>query len=789
MKPVLLRTFRKKRSEDAFSFPRLLSTLFVFLIAAGVFAIGFSYALLSRTFPSLEDFELYYSRKPIPTQFYDRTGTKLLLTLAYEGIEGADLKKCDADGEGCFPAFFLKVVSEDGKKMNAIAGKMAAKVYAESLKASPFSEYLLSLLVSQLRETYGDETLLTWYCNRSWYGQMSFGADAASRLYLNKPASEMNNAECVLLSAILVAPGLNPFDSNAAIRESYTKTLDHLLETGVISRTEADALSGTNVVLFEPPAYRDGSIDSIILKKAVNTLYNAFGQEEAQRGGYTVITTMDAELQEYLNAAAGFSETPVSLDMGDPEKDETPTAELLRKAPVSAAIMEPSGGQLLAALETESETGQQMEMFLSRETDAFQYLFTGLAAFTHGYSPSALFWDADRGPVWLREVLRENIKEPLETIRTEIGRAAGDEISALFGMIPGKGLTVEDIASALSVLANKGVAFDADENLLGDPVSIIRVLDPSGKEVEISSPRPRPILSEGVSYLMTNTLSGNTLSDRPSASGHETAGDGGTLYYGYTKDAVCTVRVGKENTLTAFEGDEGRAEEAAEALWRSLMGQALRFTTPTDWEIPEEISHVKVCVPSGKLPTGSCPETVTEVFLAGNEPRETDDFYVTIPVNQENQLPATAYTPLSLVENKVFMNMPEEGKAWADSAGIEPIPSEYDPIRTENSGSTEIVSPGSFSEFRADDPIEIIIKIEPGQFFETYQVSVGDGMFPQNRTEYCGGGPLEEGKWLLCTLGADTLGNGLKDLRVSMTDGNGQYFYNDRYITISPSAF
>jgi penicillin-binding protein 1C len=75
-------------------------------------------------------------------------------------------------------------------------------------------------LAVRLEKTISKEEILVQYLNRISYGNRAFGVEAASRLYFNKPASQLSPAEAAYLAGIPRSPSVsNPYrDSRAAVR-------------------------------------------------------------------------------------------------------------------------------------------------------------------------------------------------------------------------------------------------------------------------------------------------------------------------------------------------------------------------------------------------------------------------------------------------------------------------------------------------------------------------------------------------------------------------------------------
>ncbi len=834
---IILRKHREsaeRASRPSVILRRLGLTLLTLLLSAAV-GLGLNYALFSQSFPPLEPFREHYTVKPKATQFYARDGETLLFTLAYENFETGDLAICETDGVGCFPKTFTEaaMITRDDKvrrgEARPIPEEMVRKVYAEEITASRYPNLLVRILTRQITDTFGEKQLLTWYFNTAWFGQMAFGLDAAARLYLDKPGDSLNDAECILLSAVINSPMLNPIDSKGALRDSYLQHLSVLHQEGLFSDETADALSRNNFTIFEPPHYTGNSEPDIITRKALDAVVNRYGREQVERGGMKVITSEDARLQAYLSCITS-SLSPDEKKAGCPlspafeETEIQNAAEALQTAPVSIAVLDVSTGQLLALLEGQSD--RENRRSYSSALQAYSIgstmnFFAALTAFSGGSAPSTLLWDLENsyertnsagqsdleayhGPVSLREALTHDYQRPLTAHLRTFGSGAVQRNAALFGLTNSHMLTENDflykgstdtaeaVAYSLIPFSTLGKQTGTDSDGSMHPISILRIEMEDGSD-EVPHPTARKsLIADGLAYLVHHVFSQSempvSLPGRPAAVKiGSIPGEESLWISGYTTQISTAIRVGNPRTVSAFVTDTDRVQGTAAILWRSVMEYAHRELPASGWEAPADIARVRVCLPSGKLPTSACRETATEVFLRGNEPYEYDEYYVNVPINRENRMLATRYTPQEDVETAVFMNLPAEAADWASANGIESMPTEYDPIRDESkTGAVRIESPVEFKAYasNASEKIDIIVRLNLPSRPESLQVSIGSGMYPVQWKEVCTGGSLENGQWRLCSLDPSALEPGLYVIRTAFTLPNQVYRYAETYFEV-----
>ncbi|MGH2524282.1 MAG: Ig-like domain-containing protein, partial [Anaerolineales bacterium] len=160
------------------------------------------------------------------------------------------------------------------------------------------------------------------------------------------------------------------------------------------------------------------------------------------------------------------------------------------------------------------------------------------------------------------------------------------------------------------------------------------------------------------------------------------------------------------------------------------MSYATQSLPPLGWEAPPNIVRVKVCEPSGLLPTPDCQQTRDEIFIQGTEPNAPDNVWQRVAVNRETGKRATACTPPELVEQRVYEILPPEAADWVRTVGLAQPPIEYDPLAGAclAGGDVAILSPQPFAYVRGMVEVTGTAK---GDNFGYFWVQYGSGLFPQ----------------------------------------------------------
>ena len=383
------------------------------------------------------------------------------------------------------------------------------------------------------------------------------------------------------------------------------------------------------------------------------------------------------------------------------------------------------------------------------------------------------------GPVSLRIALARSYNLPAVEMMNRVGvdnviRTAHrmgintlDRESSYYGLaltLGGGEVSLLDMAYAYSVMANKGQMVGqpvtANARRSGyralDPIVILRVEDAKGNVLnscgedgntacQFDRPQTQQVLSEQLAYLITNILSDeqarigafghpNPLEiDRPAAAKTGTTNDFlDNWTMGYTPQLVVGVWVGNTDSkpMKNVSGLTGAAP-----IWNALMKYSVKQLglPPEGWKEPQGVAKMRVCYPSGLLPSRICQSSVNEVFISGTEPHSTDNVWQEFEINRETGKLATVFTPQNLVEKKVFQVLPPEASDWIRETGLPQPPNEYDTIQNPNDkADVAILSPSPFGYVRGEIVIKGTVKPEN---FQLFKLQFGPGLNPTKWTQ------------------------------------------------------
>jgi membrane carboxypeptidase/penicillin-binding protein PbpC len=334
------------------------------------------------------------------------------------------------------------------------------------------------------------------------------------------------------------------------------------------------------------------------------------------------------------------------------------------------------------------------------------------------------------------------------------------------------------LAQAYGIFANSGV--QAGQITPGNDLQPVSVLKITGADHSIwedwAEPQNRSVVSPQLAYIVNQVLSDETA--RWPSLGHpnpleigRAAGakispsldSSGAWTVGYTPQLVAVVWLGggpaSDQEARAFM----QVADLSAEVWHALMQSAVSALPAEGWEAPAGVITASVCDPSGLLPTAACPNVVNEVFLEGRQPVQADNLYETVKVNIETGLLATVFTQPELVEDRTYMVVPSNARAWAVSAGIPIPPATYDTVQKPPLlPDVHITTPEMFADKRGSVEIR---GSAAGEDFLSYRLEYGQGLYPQKWFQIGGDNSVPVNEGLLGTWDTKSL-NGLYALRL-----------------------
>ena len=428
-----------------------------------------------------------------------------------------------------------------------------------------------TVIALELKRTNDDNQILEWYLNQIYYGNFSYGAEAAAKQYFNKSAKDLTLGEAALLAGLPQAPGLytpviveNRERAKARQEEVLDLMVKHLEQ---ISKIPSPTQAGTTLLQLtpdeiqaakqEPLNYVDSHFDInaphfvFFVEDQVNKMCSAglfqppghiSCDKVVTQGGLRITTTLDMGLQ-------GIGETVV-------EENIAANEERYGGHDGSLVAVRPGTGEILAYVGSRDYFRDDIEGQVDIATSLQSHgstmkVFTYLTAFEQGWVPSTLVQDAPLfldsggekkqvnnwnfshlGNVTVRKALSESVNTPAVRTVMEVGMDEMRDMAHRLGITDlrqgdcGPTITLGacevkllDMAYAFSVLANNGVmkGRPASEDLPDgfrelDPVTVLKIEDAEGNVVyQYSEPEERQVVDSAYAYMITDVLSNEAI--------------------------------------------------------------------------------------------------------------------------------------------------------------------------------------------------------------------------------------------------------------------------------------
>lgn len=155
-----------------------------------------------------------------------------------------------------------------------------------------------ALLAVWLEHELTKDEILSAYLNRVYMGAGTYGVDAASHVYFNKSAKNINLGESATLAGLLRAPSrYSPLANPKESRKRANVVLAAMVDNGKITEKEAKSAFKSSPKNDKPTS--DGSSSRYFADWVVDNLDDLIGQPEED---IVVKTTLDPEVQ---SAASG----------------------------------------------------------------------------------------------------------------------------------------------------------------------------------------------------------------------------------------------------------------------------------------------------------------------------------------------------------------------------------------------------------------------------------------------------------------------------------------------------
>jgi membrane peptidoglycan carboxypeptidase len=259
------------------------------------------------------------ARLPLSTRIYDRTGT-ILLAEIHQGSERrhiVPLRQVAATMQTATIAVEDRTFYQHGglnllrtgqaglddllhlrfnQGGSTITQQLVKNIYLSGDR-SILRKVDEAILAVEIEHQYSKAQILEAYLNRVYYGNRSYGVEAAAQTYFGKPASQLSLAEASFLAGLPQAPTeLDPYTNPNGAKARQRVVLDAMVRAHDIMAAQARTAFAQALAFQKPSTADDVKAPSFVHWVAAQ-LEKTYGDELLKNGGLTVITSLDWNLQ------------------------------------------------------------------------------------------------------------------------------------------------------------------------------------------------------------------------------------------------------------------------------------------------------------------------------------------------------------------------------------------------------------------------------------------------------------------------------------------------------------
>ena len=470
------------------------------------------------------------------------------------------------------------------------------------------------------------------------------GLGEAARVYFGKTPQKLTPAEVAVIAGMIRAPNRdNPDDRLKIAKERRDAVLGVMLQKKWIDQAERDRAVASSAE-FDPGSRRLRPYP-YLLAAIRQEFIDKVGSRRLNMGGVKIYTSVDQGMQVAAEAAV----------RGGTQRLRNGHAWLRRKKPLQGALLsvEPASGGIRALVGGSDFKRSQFDRTrnMRRQPGSAAKPFTYAAAIeSRAITSSTIIEDAPvrvqlasrrtwepknydqqfRGPVTVREAFEKSLNVPAVKVAMQVGVARVRSVWNNVG-VTGKLSETPAIALGVDVVSMRELvsAYSAFPNLGArvEPHLIEKVDAADGDNLFTYEVKRSDVIDPAVAFVLHSLMRGvvmrGTAASLNQAGLGYVAGKTGTTsnyrdawFVGYAPDLLTAVWVGFDDG-TPLRMSSG---EAAVPLWAEYMKRAPH--SHADLRAPGGVVVMDVDAATGRVWQPSCGPGITEVFLAGTEPRE-----------------------------------------------------------------------------------------------------------------------------------------------------------------------
>ena len=726
----IVRKRKRRRPGICRIFTRFLQTCILGGIAA---VVGMTIAMFISTANMLptnsieapEATLIYSSDGVLLARIFDEDRTNVALKDMPKNLKNATVAIEDerfyqhsgVDVRGIARALVVNITHGETKEGGStITQQLARNIYLSSDRtmSRKIREAILALL---LEKNLSKDRILELYLNRTFYGNRTFGVEAASKAYFGKSVKDLNLSQCAMIAGLPARPsGYAPTKSMELATKRRDVVLRRMKKLGYITDAEYQKAVAEKIVIVKS-SRRNNFKAKHFVSYVINQLKDRYGEELVYKGGLRVYTTLNYDMQQ-----AGED----ALERGVKRYGR---AHRLSQGALAAIDVNTGYIKTMVGSATPDSDFNRCVQGNGRQPGSLFKAFVYTAAIAKGKTPNTTIVDApvtfrsggkpwspknfDRryhGTVTMQTAVAQSMNIPAVKMCKEVGpknvvKYAHDmgitsDIEPYLAIALGgvKGVKLLDICNAYGTFANNGVHMQ--------PIAITKVTDTKGNVIEENKPKGNKVITPAQNRMMDQMFRAVMTSGtgRPIRGIADARGKTGTTndnrdawWAGYVPNRlVSVVWVGNDDYSPMYNA---WGSNTCGYIWQNYMSKALPIFNKTYKGKPRKIENVDDDVRKTERRNGRGSDTLDEDGDSAFEPKESSDGMIRVRVCGSSGMRATRRCPHW--RTKTF-SPGEEPSGYCTQHGgggrqsrpestrqSEPAPRERDSGDTENTSSDD----------------------------------------------------------------------------------------------------
>ena len=504
-----------------------------------------------------------------------------------------------------------------------------------------------AILAFQLERRYTKDEILELYLNQVYFGSGAYGVASAASLFFGKSVQDLTLAECALIAGMPKSPSrYSPLVNQELALKRRNMVLRQMRDTGII--TAIDYEQAAKEAINTDNARQKSTRAPYFIEYVKKILEDTLSASTLYKGGLSIYTTLDYRLQQAAEKAVADGLQSLQARM---EKNNLNAGD----AQAALVSMGVKSGDILAMVGGKNFD----ESFFNRATSARRQPGSAFKpivyayAIEQGFAQNRMLLDA---PIVFKGAASGQDWKPQNFSETYLGEITMRKALAISQNIPAVRLiqilgpnSVSRFAHRLGIESNLGsdlsLALGTSEVTLLNltsayavfarggkwiaPYGVMEVTDHRGRVIWSAKFQKRLVMTREGAAIITNMLE-SVISEGTGRKARilrgPLAGKTGTtndyhdaLFVGYSPAVAAGVWVGLD--LGGTMGDKETGSRASLPIWIDFMETALADGPHQYFDLPDNVTQVRMDPDTGRLASEGSKFAVTALFKKGTEPR------------------------------------------------------------------------------------------------------------------------------------------------------------------------